>query len=142
MEDTNPTIVTSQVTSQTATATSAVPPKSLRNRILEAKDIKEEVIEVPEWENAKVQVRGLTGKQRAKLLNAVAGSTGKPDPEKLYPEIMVMCCFDPESREPIFTPADKEAINSKSGIVLERIAQMVMSLSGLTEQSMAELRKN
>lgn len=142
MVDANPTGTVSEVSTQLTATVNAAPAKSLRNRILEAKDIKEEIIDIPEWEDAKILVRGLTGKQRAKLLNAVAGTTGKPDPEKLYPEIMVMCCFDPDSREAVFTPADKESINSKSGIVLERIAQIVMSLSGLTDQSMAELRKN
>lgn len=142
MEDTNLTGNITFPVKEESTKLNVAPPKSLRNRILESKDIKEEVIEVSEWEGVKILVRGLTGKQRAMLLTAVAGNTSKPDAEKLYPQIMVMCCFDPETREPIFTSADKDSINAKSGIVLERVAQLVMGLSGLTNESMDNLRKN
>lgn len=116
------------------------PKKPLRERILEAKDIKEELLYIPEWD-ASVLVKGLSGKQRARLL-ATTTAGGKPDIEKIYPEIVVMCVCDPETGQNVFTVADKDVINNKSGAALELIATKAMSLSGLTPESMEDLRKN
>lgn len=116
------------------------PKKPLRERIIESKDIKEELVFVPEWD-VTILIKGLTGKQRARLLSSTTAS-GKPDIEKIYPEICVMCTYDPETKLNIFSPADKEIINGKAGSALELIATKAMGLSGLTQDSMENLRKN
>ena len=50
--------------------------------------------------------------------------------------------MDPETGEPIFGPADRAAINTKSGGVLERIAREGMRLSGLTKDEQVQLGKD
>lgn len=115
---------------------------SLRDKILAAKDLKSERMYIEEWD-VEIEIRSLTGKTRAKLMSvAMDGRTGKMDFEKLYPELIIACAYDPESGEPIFNSTDREAINAKSGGVLERIAKVAMELSGLTEESVVEAEKN
>lgn len=114
---------------------------SLRDKILSAKDLKAEKVYIEEWD-VEVEIRSLTGKSRANLMSEAMDKSGKMDFEKLYPELIISCTFDPESGDQVFNKTDKEVINSKSGGALEKIARVAMKLSGLTEESMVEAEKN
>lgn len=114
---------------------------SIREKILSAQDIREKEINVPEWE-VNVLVRGLTGRQRAKLLQDAVDTKGKLDLEKIYPEIVIFSAYDPETGKPVFEPADRDILAEKSGAALERIAQAAMGLSGLHPDSINEAEKN
>ncbi|WP_134705090.1 hypothetical protein [Ammoniphilus sp. YIM 78166] len=114
----------------------------LREKILNAKDIKEENVPVSEWE-VEVQVRGLTGSARAKILSAcVDTQTGAMDFEKLYPELLIASVYDPETGEKVFADADRDALNGKSGGALEKVAQVAMKLSGFNQAAVKEATKN
>lgn len=114
---------------------------NLRDKILNAKDIKSEVVEVPEW-NVKVEVRGLTGAQRATLLKECIDRHGNVDFEKMYPLLLIATVYDPENGEQVFTPADRDSLNKKSGGALEKVAKVAMKLSGLEQGAVAEKAKN
>ncbi|MDB4948896.1 MAG: 66, gp66 [Gemmatimonadetes bacterium] len=114
---------------------------NLRSRILEAVDIRRETVEIPEWGTA-VEVRGLTGTQRAKLMKTGFDAKGAADFEKLYPELIISSTFDPATGEAVFSEADRDALNGKSGAALERIAQAAMRLSGLTPDAAEQAEKN
>lgn len=114
---------------------------SLREKILNAKDIKSEKVKIPEWD-VTVEVRGLTGKQRARLLQDAIGEDGKPDLERIYPELVILSTYDPETGEQVFQPADRDALIEKSGAALEKIAQVAMRLSGLQPDALKEAEKN
>ncbi len=114
---------------------------SLRDKILAANDIQEETVEVPEW-GVKLLVRGLTGRQRARLLQNAVDTSGKMDLERIYPELVIYSVYDPETKEQIFKPADRDALADKSGAALERIAQVAMRLSSLTPEAVKEAQKN
>lgn len=114
---------------------------SLRERILSASDIRRETVQVPEWGVA-VEVRGLTGAQRAKLMKNGFDARGTADFEKLYPELLIVSSFDPQTGEPVFTEADRDALNAKSGSALERVAQAAMRLSGLSPEAAEQAEKN
>lgn len=105
---------------------------SLRDKILAAKDIESEQVLVKQWD-VTVEVRGLTGRQRAILLQDVIGPKGKIDMQKLYPQLVVISTYDPEDGKPVFQAGDIDAISEKSGGALEAIAQVAMRLSGLNE---------
>jgi hypothetical protein len=103
---------------------------NLRDKILLAKDIESELVEIPQWDVI-IEVKGLNGKQRSLLLQDTMGDAGKLDLVKLYPQLVVRSCFDPDTGERIFTDADCDAIAEKSGAVQEIIGAVAMRLSGL-----------
>lgn len=102
----------------------------LREKILACKDLESELVEVPQW-GVLVEVRGMSGRQRAILLQDTVDPRGKIDLQKLYPQLVLFSTFDPESGEPVFLPGDIDALAEKSGGALEAIAQVAMRLSGL-----------
>ena len=63
---------------------------TLREQILEHDDLEEEVVDVPQWE-AKVLIRGMDGKSRAKFLRSVTNKDGSGDVDiaKFYPALII-----------------------------------------------------
>lgn len=103
----------------------------LRKTILEADDIAAENIEVEEW-GITIQVRGMSGKERAKLLKG-ATTGGEVNMEKWFPDLLIATVHDPETGEKVFEPADRDALNAKSGSAIAAIADVAARLSGLGE---------
>jgi len=103
----------------------------LRKTILEADDIIAEDVEVPEWDTT-VEVRGMSGKERAKLLKGAAAG-GEVNMEKWFPDLLIATVHDPETGEKVFEPADRDALNAKSGSAIAAIADVAARLSGLGE---------
>lgn len=103
----------------------------LRKSILENEDIQQEIVAVPEWGGTKLEVRGMNGKDRASFLRRSTDSEGNIAYENFYPELLIATLFDPESGEKVFEPADRDALNQKSGAALERLAIVAQRLSGL-----------
>ena len=109
---------------------------TLRETILQADDIEEAVIEVPEWDDVKITLRSLTGKERVQLYEGVTGK----QKVFMYADILIATARDPETTDPVFDPADREALAEKSGIVLDRLAAEVLGLSGLdSDEAEAEV---
>lgn len=113
---------------------------SLREQILGAKDIKSEKVEVPEW-GVTVEVRGLTGKQRARIYDA-CWKNGRIDAEKLNPLLIIATAYDPGTGKPIFEDADRDVLSEKSASSLEQVTQVAMRLSGLVPGQLEEAEKN
>ena len=104
---------------------------NLRQAILEAHDLPEESVEVPEW-GVTLLMRGLTGGQRAKIVDQVIGHKGGGSMSTVYPELIVMSARDPETGDAVFELPDRDTLMEKSGQVLDRLAIVVLRLSGLT----------
>lgn len=115
--------------------------QSIRDKILNAKDIKEDIMEIEEWD-VTLLVRGMTGQQRADLLQSALDDDGKVNMASAYPIILVSSIYDPDTREHIFTKKDIALLNEKSGGVMERIAMRCMQLSGLSKEDVSTARKN
>lgn len=122
----------------------------LRAQILNADDVQREQVEVPEW-GCTVEVRGMTGAQRANYLQACVDENGKPRFDRIYPEILIACTHFPadhvKAGEQIFEPTDREILNTKSAAATERIAKVAMRLSGIDDggipgEKAAEAAKN
>jgi len=113
----------------------------LRDKILAAEDIKSEQVYIKEWD-VTLEVRGLTGRQRGLYLQDVIDAKGKMDFQKMYPMLVVMSTFDPETKEPVFLAGDMDAIAGKSGAALEQLAQVAQRLSGLNPEAIGEAKKN
>lgn len=124
--------------------------KSLRDKILAAKDIKREVVHVDEWD-ADVQVRGLTGAERADL---IAKATVKETDDKgeviassvdqlvLLPLLIIATTTDPADGEQLFSDADRDALNDKSSSAIDKVSSVALRLSGMTKEQEKAIAKN
>lgn len=113
---------------------------NLREKILNAKDIRTEIVKIEEWD-VEVEVKSLTGKMRAKIIGSAMDDKGKMDFEKLYPDLVIYSAYDPATHEPIFQPTDRNILNEKNGGALEKIAQVTLRLSGLDKESVQLAKK-
>lgn len=115
--------------------------KSIREQILSAKDINSQKVDIPEW-GVKVEVRGLSGAARNRILSKAIDSKGNIDLDAMYPDLVIASTFDAESGEPVFGAEDRDALYAKSGKALERITKVAMELSGLDEDNVDVKVKN
>jgi len=127
----------------------------LRQKILEVEDIQIEIVPVTEWD-VDIEVRGMSGLERAGFLRRSTDKEGEVAFERFYPELLIATCFEPPEKneegtyedvvlgtgEKLFEPADRDTLNSKSGAALERIAQVGQRLSGLGQQDVEEAEGN
>lgn len=109
---------------------------SLKDKIFSADDITRELVEVPEW-GVNVEIRSMTANERAKLGEG-ATKGDKTDVGLMYAMTVIATVYDPETGLPVFTEQDKEAILSKNGAVIERLATKALGYSGLTPNASEE----
>lgn len=92
----------------------------LRDKILNAVDTEQEEVYVKQWD-VKILVKGLTGKERDALLQkAVNMKTGQTDMNKLNTWLVIESCYDPETGEKIFEPAER--FGCPVSVLLENIS--------------------
>jgi len=115
--------------------------KDMRAYIFSKQDILEELVEVPEWD-LKILVRGMNGKQRAKVMQGALRPDGTPDLEKMYPDFVIATCYHPVEKVLLFQAADRDELNKKAGGVLERLAMKAAALSGLDVEAPKAIAKN
>ncbi len=100
---------------------------SLRDTILKADDIAEDTVTVPEWDDVKILLRAMDGKQHAKYVDVVTAD----DSSHRYADILINSAYDPDTRELLFDPADRDALMEKDGGVLMWLSLIVIrDLSG------------
>jgi len=114
---------------------------SIRDQILAKQDIPSEMVDVPEW-GVKVEVRGMTGAERTRIMDKATQNAGDVNLQFVYPEIVIATAFDPESGEQVFKPSDRDALLAKSATALDRIAAVGMRLSGFTAESANDMGKD
>jgi len=114
---------------------------NLREQILNAPDLPEEFLEVPEWE-CTIIIRALNGTERANLLQNNTLPNGRPDLVRMYPALAILSVRDPETKELVFQPADRDGLNAKSGAALERIAQVAIRMNQLVPDAVDAAVKN
>lgn len=106
----------------------------LRDRILAAADIPSEVVNVPEW-GCDILVRGMSGADRASLLERAVSTDGTVSFSAFYPEVVIATAHDPVSEEPLFKDSDRDLLMQKSGAALDRVSTVGLRLSGMTDDS-------
>lgn len=113
---------------------------SLRDTILQADDIATEIVEVPEWDDVKIELRAMDGTQHAAYIDTVTGA----DTQYRYADILIASAYNPETGEPVFDPADRDLLMSKHGGVLMRLSLIVIrDLSGTNvDEAEEELEEN
>jgi hypothetical protein len=114
---------------------------SIRDQILAVQDIPTQIVEVPEW-GVKIEVRGMTGAERTRIMDKATADAGEMNLQMIYPEIVIATSFDPLTGEQVFVPEDRDILLSKSATALDRVAMVGMRLSGFTKESADELGKD
>lgn len=110
-------------------------PVDLREKILAAKDSHSERVFVAEWD-VEVEIRSMTGEERARTLEKYIDlDSGKVNFEAMTPEIIIASTWDPTTGEKVFKPGDAGMLNKKSAGALERLGQVALRLSGLSERA-------
>ena len=112
----------------------------LRDKILQAPDLKSEMMDIEEW-GVTIEVRSMNGTQRARMMKESFNAETK-EVSWDYASLIIAGAYDPESGELIFTEADRRELNEKHGGILEEIAMRVLKLSGLSDDSLTESEKN
>lgn len=113
----------------------------LRTLILAADDTQKESVEIPEW-GVTVEVRGMTGVERAAFMTSCFDAeTQTVKFDRLYPEVVIACTFNPEDGSKVFEATDRDVLNTKAASATERIAKAAMRLSGIDEKA-SERAKN
>jgi len=114
---------------------------SLRDKIRSADDIKKEIVKIAVWD-CSIELRTMTAKQRAFVLNESMNDDGKIQHDKLHAQMLIACCFDPETQERIFSQDDSEWLMEKSSGPVELLVSKAMRISGLTKDATEQAEKD
>lgn len=123
-----------------------------RDQMLEASDIATEFVPIPEWapkgdpnpSRFGVTARALTGRQRAAWQRdgmVTKGKVQEVNYNAVTVNLVVMGTIGPDGQQ-IFTKDDASRLLDRSAKALQRIADVVMRLSGISEDEMDTLVKN
>lgn len=105
-----------------------------KDDILNCRDITIKPVSVPEWGGG-LHVKTITGKDRIELVRA--SKAGQMRIEWLLARAL---CDDQGTR--IFDDKDVEALGQRNTVVLERLGQEAMRVSGLLPEAVEEAAKN
>jgi hypothetical protein len=100
-----------------------------KDAILNADDLPTEEVEVAEW-GGKVLVRGLTGTERDRFEFAMAVAKDDPSNVDIRAQVVGRCLVD-ETGKRLFSDKELAKLGSKSGAALDRVFDVVRSLSGM-----------
>lgn len=113
-----------------------------RQSILDAVDIQQEQVSVPEW-GGDVLVYGLTAGEKDVYEDGMVNATGKKK-VTLKDATARLCsmCIKDENGDRLFSNDDIAALGKKSAKAMERISDAAMRLSGMTKGDIEEIVKN
>ncbi|NOZ27960.1 MAG: hypothetical protein GXP39_07910 [Chloroflexi bacterium] len=104
-------------------------------QVLEAPDLEERVIEVPEWGGA-VRIRSFS-KATQQELRKKATVKGEIDGDRLE-----MLMFIHGVVDPAFTEEHYELLRKKSAGAIDRVLRAILELSGLTREAVEEAKRS
>lgn len=127
-----------------------------RAQIVAAQDFRTEDIDVPEWGGV-LRVRALSGRERSlleKMFGLGKDAAARPvavNPSRaVAPEptwtnwrswLVANSAVD-ENMKPVFTPTDVDALGDRSAAPLDRIANVVLRISGISKEEQEEMGKD
>ena len=113
---------------------------SLRDKIIASDDIASELVEVPEWDVI-LEVRGMTGGDRSKILENAANNDGGISVGTMYVDTVIASTYDPDTNERVFSESDKDALMQKSAAAIDRLATVGMRLSAMDQNAQDDAKK-
>jgi hypothetical protein len=115
-----------------------------KNAILTADDLKTQDIPVPEW-GGEVRIKTLTGAERdqyeADSVKTNRGGKREVNMTNMRARLIAMCAVD-EQGQLLFTRADVMKLGQKSAVALERVFDAAATMSGMSDDDVAELAGN
>jgi hypothetical protein len=112
----------------------------LRDRIKAKDDITSEPLDVPEW-GVKLEVRSMTGNERAVIMERYMDEEGNLRVGDLYPAVLIAACFDPDTGEKVFDNDDAGWLNEKNSAALERVGKVALRLAGIDAEAKDQMGK-
>jgi hypothetical protein len=122
----------------------------LRELILAARDVPEELMSVPEWpdENGQpvqILVRGFDAHAYKRVMRTSMGAADGRGGGALalmdqMTDLVVQAVCNPATGLPVFTSADLEALERKNGAVINRIVERILVLSGMGPKGLEEAK--
>lgn len=117
---------------------------AIRAKIFSAKDKPFEDVACPEWD-CTIRVKALSGKERntfERLVYLQEDTTDTAGYDNATASLLVMCCYDVETDEKLFTEKDAALVGEKSAAVLNRLSLVAKRLSGMLPSESKEIVKN
>ncbi len=116
---------------------------TLRDRLLAKGVVKVELLTIGDLT---VEIRGLTAGARGRLLNTSTMDDGDGnrtvDLEKLGPELLIACVYDPETHQPLFSEGDRDPLALMSADFQDQMVTVASRLSGLGTNAAKAAEKN
>lgn len=112
---------------------------NLRDRILGVRDLKERETE---FLGQTVIVRELTGKERYQMAEMMRAGKGMVSNGQAAISALIWCVLDPETHQPVFEAADRDALLNMSGAATDAVITTMNQLSGLAPDALAVAEKN
>ena len=112
--------------------------------ILQAKDVKIEQVEVPEW-GGHVYVRSISALERGLIEEDAAKfkeSKGKGSFARTFTVKFASLALCDEKGKRLFDDKDIALLQEKNAAAISRIAEAAQRLSGFSQEDMEELEKN
>jgi len=118
----------------------------IKQKIRAASDLARELVEVPEWD-VTIEVRSMSARQRSLFAATIESGQNETDVtqrlERLWSSVFLTCLFDPDTNEPLFSDEDMDWLFvEKSGVVIDRVANVCLEVSGLKEKAVDEAGKS
>lgn len=110
----------------------------LRSRLLSI-TAKERTVTI---EGDTILIRALSLGDRTALVAKCSDDAGEVQSIKLVPAVLVATCLDPETREPIFTAGDLDAINGLPASAVDPLWKAAAELNGLAAATEETAAKN
>lgn len=111
-----------------------------REEILNSQDIKIEEVDVPEWGGI-ILVRGIGGRERDSYQQSLSDGRWKLKWENATAKLVAMACIDGDGKR-LFSDDDIKALGEKSAGALQRIFDVALRLSGMSQGAFEEIQKN
>ena len=111
--------------------------ESLRDKIINSPDLENEMYHSEKW-GVDILVCEMDCGHRTKFWLSVDDGKGKVDGDKFVPALVIATCKDPETKEPIFTQDDFDALNGKNGDEMNKLALVAKRVNGFEEDKEAK----
>ena len=111
-----------------------------KEQILQADDLKRQVVEVPEWGGA-VLLRELRGRERDAFEEGSMDKQRNVTMTNMRARLVALSAIDEEG-ERLFTAKEAVELGDKSATALNRLFEVCCRLSGITSDDVDKLEKN
>lgn len=114
-----------------------------KTQILEAKDLRTQVVNVPEW-GGDVLVRLLTAAEREEITSIWIQHANADDSTKstLTRDAMLLRCTVDESGNPLFDDSDLPALKKKCSVAIGRVIDAALTMNAMAADSVEDAAKN